>query len=142
MLRRMGRTPRIPPELTRGPFTLDEARAAGVTLSALRGRSWQRVGHELYRSVRSSDDIAPRLNGWRRLLPPSSVFVKLTAAWIHGLDVEACDPVQVALPPGIKLRHREGLDVSQADVMAEVEIVRGFRVTTLERTLLDLSVAM
>jgi uncharacterized protein DUF559 len=142
MLPRMGRRPRIPLELTRGPFTLDEARAAGVTLSALRGRSWQRVGHELYRWARSSDDVALRLNGWTRLLPPSSVFVKLTAAWIRGLDVQACDPVQVALPPGVKLRHREGLDLSQADVMAEVEIVRGFRVTTLERTLLDLSVSM
>ena len=34
----VARTPRIPPELTRGPFSLEEARAAGLTLSALRGK--------------------------------------------------------------------------------------------------------
>jgi hypothetical protein len=45
----VGKTPCIPPELTRGPFFLDEARDAGLTLSALSGKSWQRLGAELYR---------------------------------------------------------------------------------------------
>jgi very-short-patch-repair endonuclease len=138
MLGAVGRTPKIPAELKVRPFSLEEARAAGITLSALRGRSWRRVGHELYRWAGASEDTWHLLSAWQKLLPASSTFVGRTAAWVHGLDVQPANPVQVALPTGLKLRSRLGLDVWQSDVSADAETVRRLRVTTLERTLLDM----
>src|SRR5258706_11858488 len=96
----MGRTPRIPRGLTLRPFTLDEARAAGITLSALRGKSWQRLGSRLYRWTGRSDDSWGVINACRRLLPSSAGFFGGTAARVDGLGGEAANSVQVALPPG------------------------------------------
>jgi hypothetical protein len=84
----LGRTPSIPPELTRRPFTLDEARNAGLTLSALSGKAWLRVGAELYRWNELPEDPWLTLSAWHRVLPPETVFFGASAAWLHGLDLE------------------------------------------------------
>jgi len=131
----VGRTPRVPPELKNGPFSLDEARAAGISLSALRGKSWQRIGARLYRWMGASDNTWVLLDAVRRTLPPSAVFVGRTAAWIHRLDVQPANPVQVAVA---QLESRAGLEVRQADVGGETQEIRGVVVTNLHRTLLDL----
>ena len=131
----MARTPRIPIELTRGPFSLDEARAVGITLSALRGRSWERIGARLYRRRQSSDDPWKLIAAVRRTLPPMAAFVGKTAAWLHGLDVQPANPIQVAAET---LESRAGLEVRHSDTTGETQEIRGVRVTTLNRTLLDL----
>jgi len=136
----MGRTPRIPRELRLRPFTLNEARAAGITLSALRGKSWQRLGSRLYRWTGRSEDAWGVINACRRLLPPSAVFVGRTAAWMHGLDVEATKPIQVALPADCNARSISGVQVVQSDAAGESVSIKGLRATRIERTLLDLCV--
>ena len=133
----MGRTPYIPQELKSGPFSLDEARAAGLSLSALRGKSWQRLGARLYRWQGAGDDTMALIDAFRRALPPSAVFVGRTAAWLHGLEVRATNPVQVAVDV---LESRAGLEVRHSDLLDEAQKVRGVFVTTLHRTLLDLCV--
>jgi hypothetical protein len=45
----VARTARVVPELKDRLFSLDEARALGITPSALRGMSYERVGSRLYR---------------------------------------------------------------------------------------------
>lgn len=72
------------------------------------------------------------------MLPPSAVFVGLTAAWMHGLDVEPASPVEVALPHDSHLRSRAGLNVHHCDVADEAVTIRDIRATNLSRTLLDL----
>jgi len=134
----MGRTPRIPRQLTLRPFTLNEARAAGITLSALRGKSWQRLGSRLYRWTGRGEDTWGVINACRRLLPSSAVFVGRTAAWMHGLDVEATNPVQVAMSGDC--RSMTGVQVVQSDAEGESVSIKGLRATRIERTLLDMCV--
>jgi hypothetical protein len=44
----MAPTPRIPPELPKGPFTVEEAHRHGVTRAQLVGASWRRLGRGFY----------------------------------------------------------------------------------------------
>lgn len=131
----VGRTPRIPLGLKNRPFSLSEARAAGLSLSMLRGKSWQRVGARLYRWVGLGDDTWALIDAVRRTLPASAIFVGRTAAWMHRLDVQPANPVQVAVA---ELESRAGLEVRHSDVSGETMEIRGFRATNLNRTLLDL----
>ena len=32
------------------------------------------------------------------LAPPGAVFSGKTAAWLHGLEIEPCDPIDVTVP--------------------------------------------
>jgi very-short-patch-repair endonuclease len=64
--------------------------------------------------------------------------VERTAAWIHRLDVNPANPVQVSLPPGCRLISREGLEIRHSDLTGETLEINGIRVTCIHRTLLDL----
>lgn len=134
----MGRIAFIPVELVTGTFSLAEARAAGLTHSALRGRSWQRLGPRLYRHKDAPEDNLNLIIAFRRILPPAAVFVGRTAAWLHGLDVDPINPVEVTLGCDSELRSRPGLRVRHCDVSGETQEIRGIQVTHLTRTLLDL----
>ena len=135
----VGRTALVPPELRRGPFSLDEARRAGLTLSALRGSTWQRVSARLYRWAALPEDPWLTLAAWRRVLPSDAVFVGATAAWLFGLDFAPTDPVEVAVPASSGIRTRAGLIVRHGKIPpAEVVTIRGLRVTALPLTLAGL----
>ncbi|HEY0830165.1 MAG TPA: DUF559 domain-containing protein [Candidatus Dormibacteraeota bacterium] len=62
----------------------------------------------------------------------------MTAAWLHGLDVDAIHPIEVIVPPDSGVRTRGGLIVRHGDVSDAVS-VRGFRATSVHRTLSELS---
>lgn len=134
----MGRTARIPRELRGRPFTLAEARAAGISLSALRGKSWRRLGSTLYCWIGTGLQPWSVLKAYRAALPATTVFVGRTAAWLHGLDFAPADPVEVAVPPDSHLRSRAGLHVRHCELGHEVSAIKGLPATRLERTLLDI----
>ena len=135
----MGRRPHVPTELTRGPFTLEEARAAGLTLTALQSKAWRRVGSGLYCWVRWREDAWQLLQAWHRRLP-SAIFTVRTAAWLHGLDVDPIRPIEVAVPASSGIRSRPGLTVRKSDIATSETIkLRGLPATTIQRTLLDVS---
>jgi len=96
----LARSPCIPAELTKRPFTLDEARNAGLTLSALRGRAWRRLGSELYCWTELDVDHWSLLSAWRHILPSEAVFAGATAAWLLGLDTQPTQPVEIQIHPG------------------------------------------
>ena len=129
------RAPRIPPELTKRPFSLDEARQAGLSPRSLRGRSWRRLASELYcwRGL----DLGPwsLIHGWSRRLPPNAIFAGRTAAWLMGIDIDPT-PIEVIVPVTSGVRSRPGLVVHRRDFRPVVN-VRGFRVTPADRTLAD-----
>ena len=129
----MARTPRIPPELKKAPFTLDQALDAGVSKSALRGRSWRRLGPELYCWVRWRGDTWQLL---RALQPNVTAFAGRTAAWLHGIDVEPT-PIEAIVPSNSGIRSRPGLEVHRTDELDFVS-VRGLRATPVARTFRDL----
>ena len=33
-----------------------------------------------------------------KLAPPGAVFSGKTAAWLHGLEIEPCDPIEMIVP--------------------------------------------
>jgi len=135
------RQPNVPLELRNSPFTLGEARAAGLTLSALKGKTWRRLGSELYCWRMWREDKWTLLSAWQRNLPEGAVFSGRTAAAIHGLDFEPANPVEVIVSTGSSLRSLHGLVVRHCDLEdEELMTIRRLAVTTLERTLRDLCV--
>lgn len=136
---KVARTPFIPPDLAGRPFTLDEARAAGLTKSALKGKAWRRLNAELYCWTELNENPSLLLSAWQRLLPAEAVFSGATAAWLFGLDLEPIDPVQIVVPPDSGMRSRVGLSVRRCELPpAEVVSVRGLRAMALSFTLAGL----
>lgn len=139
MLTGVSRTPHVPRQLTQRPFTLQEARQVGLTLSALRSKAWRRLGSELYCHSDLREDPLRLLSAWRVLLPEDAVFAGATAGWLLGLDLEPTNPVNILVPTRSGMRPRVGLMVRRCDIdPTEVVTIRGLRATTLHRTLLDL----
>ena len=72
----------------------------------------------------------------RERLPSSAAFSGLTAAWLHGIDVEPCDPIEVTVPRSTGIAMRAGIRVHRAKSVAdEVIQIRGFRVRSVARTI-------
>jgi len=75
-----------------------------------------------------------------RRVPPTAAFSGLTAAWLHGLDVKPCDPIEVTVPEGQGISARSGMALRRAALPnADVVRLRGFRSTSILRTLRDVS---
>jgi hypothetical protein len=119
----MSRRPRIPPELTQRPFSLEEARAAGLSKTSLQSKAWRRIGTELYTWSGLPEDPWQVLDAWQDSLPADAVFAGATAAWISGLDFKPIDPVEIAVPPQSGMRSRP----------AECDVA-GFRRATWSRS--------
>ena len=131
--------PRVPAALRRGPFSLEEARAAGITLTALRGKSWRRLGRELYCWAALHEDHWKLLAAWQRRLPRDSAFAGSTAGWLHGIDLDPIHPIEVVVPSRSAVRSRPGLSVRRSDISTRHLVkVRGLRATTVHSTLSDL----
>jgi very-short-patch-repair endonuclease len=81
-----------------------------------------------------------RLQAALRRLPAEAVFSGLTAAWIHGLDVDPGERIEVTIPKSLGVTTRSGMIVRRS-ALAGTEVVkrRGFPVTSALRTLLDVS---
>ncbi len=135
----MAPTARIPPELTKGPFTVEEARRHGVSRAQLLGASWRRLGGGFYALRAIADDPSVVLTATSRRLPATAVFSGRTAAWLHGLDLRPCDPVEVTLPLGSHISRLAGIAVRRSDVSASETVTRcGHLTTSMVRTLADL----
>jgi very-short-patch-repair endonuclease len=136
ILQRVGKRANIPDEFKIRPFTLQEARKAGLTSRALEGKKWKRIGAELYRWNELPEDHWLTLSAWRRALPPETVFAGASAAWLYGLDLEPTNPVEVVVPLSSGIRNRLGLKVRRSEIPpSELATVRRLRVTSLPLTL-------
>ncbi|HYW23446.1 MAG TPA: DUF559 domain-containing protein [Terriglobales bacterium] len=132
--------PVVPPALKSGPFTLLEAAEMGLTRKHLRSSAWRRLGSGLYAWAGLDDGPAITLAAVRRRLPPEAAFSGRTAAWLHGLDLPPCDPVEVTVPERCGVSARTGVLVRRAR-LGDGEVVerRGLRATSVLRTVVDLS---
>src|SRR5438270_3525939 len=128
--------------LRKGPFTLDEARAAGVTASAIRSPAWKRLGKGIYRWQHANADPWLLLAAWRRAVGGQLTFAGYSAAWMFGIDCAPASPVEVIVPLASAARSCSGLVVRHCDLQKhEVVEVRRLRLTSLKRTLRDICVA-
>jgi len=135
----MGRAPVIPRALSRGPFTLEDARRHGLNRWNLQGASWRRLGPETYSLARLDETPQLELDAASRRLPSGAAFSGFTAAWLHGLDVEPCDPIEVTVPSPASISTRAGIRVRRR-AMGRDEVVRrrGLPATSMLRTIRDL----
>jgi len=135
----MGRVPLIPVQLTHGPFTLNEARGVGLDRWHLQGARWRRIGPTTYVWAGLEETPAIKLAAARLRLPTTAAFSGRTAAWLHGMDIEPCDPIEVTVPKTSGISARSGLALRRAALPeTHVVIVRGWRATSITRTLADL----
>lgn len=135
----MGRSPHIPTDVKTRPFTLKEARHAGLTRHSLSGKAWRRIGAELYCWNGWRHDPLTLIHAWKQLLPCSAVFGGTTAAWLWGIEIYSTRLIEVIVPPNSGLRSRAGLNVKRSAIRTdEVADTRGVRVTTVLRTLCDI----
>jgi len=80
------------------------------------------------------------LTAVRRRLPAEAVFSGRTAAWLHGIDLPPCDPVDATVSKRCGISARAGLSLRRVE-LADGDVVsrHGMPVTSILRTLVDLS---
>lgn len=121
-----------------GPFSIEEASAAGISYTALQGKAWRRVGRGLYCVARLPDDPWKLLCAYQRVWPRTT-FSGSSTVWLHGVDIDPIRPIEVIVPRASETRSRPGVLVHHVDLAAEQVItVRGLRSTTVRRAFRDL----
>ncbi|MDY6054587.1 hypothetical protein [Micrococcus sp.] len=163
----MARHPAPLPPATPAVILAREAAAAGVPRQRLLRADMTRVGHGLYRhdavpgTAWAALGLAEPAHGHsvdvlRALLRrrPEAVLSHETAAHLHGMPLpwrpwlradrdgalpSTVPPVHLTLPRGTRRIRRDGIMDHRRPLPAEhVTVLHGLRVTTLERTWLDL----
>ena len=138
-LRHMPR-PVVPETLRHGPFTREQARAAGLTDRSIGSGPWRQIFRTVWVHEDVPDSRELRLAAARLVIPEYGVLCGLTAAWVRGVDVRRDGDldVHVGFPKGRRIRKREGLVVCQETLDdSDWCVVDGVRVTTPIRTAFD-----
>ena len=131
----MGRTAQVPAALRRGPFTVEEARREGLDRWHMEGASWARLGPSTYVWKELAADPMQRLEAALRRLPAGAAFSGLTAAWLHGIDVNPCDPIEATVPKDAGVSARAGIFLRRSALRREdVVKVRSMPATSIVRT--------
>jgi very-short-patch-repair endonuclease len=74
-----------------------------------------------------------------RRLPAGAAFSGRTAAWLHGLDLAPCDPIEVTIPEPLGSGRRAGARVSRSALSKDdIVLRRGLPATSALRTVVDL----
>jgi hypothetical protein len=83
--------------------------------------------------------VLDRLTAVARRLPAGSAFSGYTALWLHGLDREHSDPIEVTIPEPSSVGRRAGAHVRRAALTGdEIVLRRGLPTTSALRTVVDL----
>lgn len=135
------RLPVVPPELLGRPFTVADARRAGLSAEQLRGPAWRRLFRGVYVTATTPLSVQLRARAAALVLPPEAVVCRGSAAWLHGIDITPyADNLCVAVPPGSPLPRRDGIDACVMAIPAsDVSRQYGVKATTPLRTALDLA---
>lgn len=134
----MGQAPLVPADLTRGPFTLAQALVRGLTKDRLRGTRWRRVDRGVFVWHAIAHQRTVRLKAALYRLPKGSVFCCSTAGWLHGLDLDPCDPIEITVPTGSRVTRRAGFKLHRS-ASIEPSTAQGLPVTSPVRTVVDLA---
>jgi very-short-patch-repair endonuclease len=105
----------------------------------LQAKPWKRLSYGQYVSTDLRLDVRLKLQAVALRMPREYAFSGCTAAWILGLDMPPCAPVEVTIPRDLPARSRAGIRVRRAALPESDVIVRdGFRTTAPLRTVRDL----
>lgn len=142
------RTPRpLPEDLPDGPFTVEEARRAGLPYRRLRAADMDRVGRSLYLVPDAGTHDAGRLLALARAVcaaSPGAWVSHESAAALLDLPVPPALasglPLHVSKPRALPQARREGIVAHNVTAFPEeVARVNDIPVATPERTFLDLA---
>ncbi len=129
----------VPAALRNKPFKLADAQTLGVTRGQLRAARYGRLGSGMYHWVGLKESPQLTLTAAARRLPRGAAFSGRTAAWLHGLDVEPCDPIEVTIPEPAGSSRVAGTSVRRAALAAgEIVLRRRLPATSALRTAVDL----
>jgi len=129
----------VPEHLMRAPFTLEAARRAGVSREQLQTAAWRHLRYGLYAWAGLS--VTPKLilSALHLRMPEGAAFSGRTAAWLHGLDLPPCDPVEVTIPDRCRVSARAGVSAYLSNLAyGDVVQRRGLPTTAALRTVTDL----
>src|SRR5215813_12007555 len=138
----MLRPDQVPDNLKHGPFTIEQAEAAGVSRFQLRGATWRRLARGIYAWAGLNLDFNHRLQALARRVPPTCAFSCHTAAWIYRLDDPPADiaAAEVTAPPNIVVPRRADLHFRRSTLADDdVTFCWGLPVTSPVRTCFDLA---
>ena len=111
----------------------------GLTWDHLQSRSFHHLAHGSYAWSGLTADPMLMLQAAADRLPAEAVFSRRTAAWLHGLDVLPCSPIEVTLPKDCRVSSRTGISVRRSPLKAcDIVQVQGMRATTMLRALLEI----
>lgn len=141
----MPRRPEIPAALTRGPFTTQDAEAAGLSYAQLRSACWRRIFRNVYclAALPLTSDL--RIKALRLAAPPHVVLTGMTAAWWYGVwqaRPGTSVPIHTATPRLETPFHHPDVRTSRLRLDPEdITEMHGVRITTPERTCFGLMAA-
>lgn len=126
------------PAFTREPFTREQAVAAGLSDTVLRGRRFRR----LFRGVYVSAAIQLEARHWIlaavMTMPAGSVASHVTALRLYGFAIGPAHPFHVSTESGTHTRH-DGIVPHQRLHRIGVRVVDGVPVTGPNRTIVDIA---
>lgn len=128
------------PPFTRLPFTRTQARAVGISDTALQSRQLKRLFKGVY--ILNSVEMTFRLWLLAALLamPPNSVISHVTALRLYGFSVgdEDEEPLHVSTR-SVTHTRREGITAHQRQARISSTFIHGVEVTSPLRTLIDIA---
>jgi hypothetical protein len=102
--------------------------------------TWVVAGQGTGHSHRVEKDPLPMLIRFARRMPAGTAFSGYTAAWLHGLDVAPCNPIEVTIPKRFGITRRAGAKVRRAGLAAgEIVVRKGLPATPAIRTVVELA---
>jgi len=111
-----------------------------MTWKALQTKRWIRMSRGQYVSSRLRRDVTLTLRAVARRMPAEFAFSGKTAAWLLGLDMPPCEPVEVTIDRRRSLRARAGIRLRRAALPeCDVITIKGFPATSGLRTVRDLA---
>lgn len=116
-------------------------RAGVLTPAALRSSAWQRIRPDVYADATVPVDHAVRATAVAMTMPAGAALAGVTAAVLWGIRelAGASEPVEVAVPTGIRWSPGPDVLVRSADLTGAVTRLSGRPLTTRLRTAVDLA---
>src|SRR5437588_258323 len=93
-------------ELQHGPFRVEDARQFGMRWDDLQTKFWTRLSRGQYAWVGLRQDWELKMRAVAQRLPAEYAFSGLTAAWLLGLDVAWCEPIEATIGRDVPVRAR------------------------------------
>src|SRR5205823_5485529 len=78
--------------------------------------SWRRLGRGVYVWRDIAEAPMTRLIAAKLRLPDAAVFTGRTAAWLHGLDIPPCKPIEAAVPSTYSTSRLVGVVVRRRSI--------------------------